>query len=197
MAKLGIRFNDLGPVLKRTRETTAWSLCVGAGTSKGIFPDWRGLVARLVERDPASTATLSARLLAAHTPEALIEAAARRLNVPDYGALLAELLYSDLRSEAGSDWGALVPCLEAEHIGALQRSVWAAFLSFFRSRPRFSNASALEPRSLFGRMVRRPACAGFDSVFQCGAALLRSHERRARQPSQLDGGLCPNSLWTS
>lgn len=44
MAKPGLNATDIDSVLRSAASTAGWSLCVGAGTSRGAFPTWDGLV---------------------------------------------------------------------------------------------------------------------------------------------------------
>ncbi len=144
MAKRGIRLTNLSAVLGNAASTTGWSLCVGAGTSKGTFPDWGALVRALVARDGSASKALADELLGTYSPDALIEAATRRLVVPDFGALLGELLYDELKRVAASDWPTIVKCLESEGIGSQSKDSWVRFLSFLESHPDFSKSSALQ-----------------------------------------------------
>ena len=40
--------NEQLNLLKTTFSTTGWALCIGAGTSKPVFPDWNELVEMLI-----------------------------------------------------------------------------------------------------------------------------------------------------
>ena len=52
MAKAGLVFPDIDPILRDRVRTRGWALCVGAGTSVPTFPSWNTLVERL-PRDEA------------------------------------------------------------------------------------------------------------------------------------------------
>ena len=155
MAKQGIRISDLQPIFKVAEDGPGWSLCVGAGTSIGVFPDWHELVRRLVGRDSASPG-LADRLLQSYSPDALIEAATRRLRVGDLSQVLADVLYSDLKRRAGPAWPSVVSCLEAKALGNLAADRWGAFLTLFETHAELSHCSALQVGRVVARALNSP-----------------------------------------
>ena len=144
MAKPGLRFGTLHQLVKFGDNGPGWSLCIGAGTSMHVFPGWRELVRALISRAPDPSNDLAERLLSAFSPDALIEAATRRLKAADFGATLSECLYSDLKNQARSSWPAVVACLEAEAIARLGKPIWTEFLDLFERHPELSRTSALQ-----------------------------------------------------
>jgi len=117
--------------------TTGWSLCVGAGISKPIFPDWSSLVQRLMARlhTPAAAAKMASSLLRTFSPDALIEAARQRAGFTDeeFGTLLSEELYADVRSLLlKPDFELFCRVLFSVEPGAVTKPEWLAFLSIIR-----------------------------------------------------------------
>ena len=47
MAKKGFSINNLPNFLAPSADKAGWSLCIGAGTSAPIFPDWYSLAEKL------------------------------------------------------------------------------------------------------------------------------------------------------
>lgn len=113
-----------------------WSLCIGAGTSLPVFPNWEDLVKKLVCEDSSANADLATRLLEKYSPDALIEAAHARLGSSPaaFGEQLAAHLYADLKAKAGPQWPLLVRGLEHEAIGRLSLDEWKQFVAFFRDQ---------------------------------------------------------------
>ena len=96
MAKSGLSESHIKGILRKAASGPGWVLCVGAGISRPAFPDWRGLVQRLVAKDtiPLSDAALR-QLQDTFSSDALIQAAMDRLGLTEEkfaGLLASELL---------------------------------------------------------------------------------------------------------
>src|SRR5512132_2590746 len=108
MAKLGLTGNRIESVLASAAASSGWSLCVGAGTSRGPFPTWDELVLSLIASwadgisDSArpDAVALAKTLRGEFTADAVIQAAQDRLDLNDaaFAAWLSERLYSDIRT---------------------------------------------------------------------------------------------------
>lgn len=48
MAKRGLDISSIQSVLKDIQENIGWSICIGAGTSVPVLPDWFQLVEKLI-----------------------------------------------------------------------------------------------------------------------------------------------------
>lgn len=51
MAKIGLDISTIQPVLKDVKMGSGWSLCIGAGTSVPVLPDWFSLVEKLIAKN--------------------------------------------------------------------------------------------------------------------------------------------------
>jgi|HubBroStandDraft_2_1064218.scaffolds.fasta_scaffold185464_1 hypothetical protein len=123
--------------LRRAAASAGWSLCIGAGTSWPAFPSWKELVQHLVTRDPLAKTGLADTLLDTYSADSLIEAARARLGLDEveFTKVLSDELYAGLKTEAADRWPDIVQCLEANSIGAVSKSKWLAFRSFFNAHP--------------------------------------------------------------
>jgi hypothetical protein len=118
-AKQGISFEDIGPYLQIAGAAGGWSLCIGAGISKPIFPDWYSLTEGLVQKDVGEEegSELSRKLLQDSTADTIIQASQDRLGLDDetFADMLAEELYGKIRAElSGSDYSDFKKALNAD-----------------------------------------------------------------------------------
>ncbi|MCP5523264.1 MAG: SIR2 family protein [Verrucomicrobiales bacterium] len=135
----GLTWDNCQGVLVQKAERMGWSLCIGAGSSRGkaagVFPDWSALVNALMGADTEvkNPGTTYSRL-SGFTPDALIEAGKDRLGLSDteFAQRLQTLLYEELRAKAGNDWGVIAKCLTAASPAQRKLNDWKLFRDFFR-----------------------------------------------------------------
>ena len=141
----GLDKSNYGRVLTRQAGTTGWALCVGAGISKGAFPQWRDLVKSLIRRDGSVSRpnSLLRKLSASFAYDALIQASKDRLRLDDeaFVDLLSDLLYERLRKKARGKWGLVATALTAASPGPLTQGEWVEFLALIQKL--FPKLSAL------------------------------------------------------
>jgi hypothetical protein len=154
MAKPGLTATDIASVLRSAASTAGWSLCVGAGTSRGAFPTWDGLVETLFQawvyspgnypvEDPASLISILRKESAA---DALIQAAQDRLLLDDnsFALWLAEELYRNLRSKLSDrEWSTTSRVLSAKGPGEIDFDCWNEFTPIRTAHFNASSASAI------------------------------------------------------
>lgn len=118
--------------------TTGWALCIGAGTSLPLFPDWNRLVHRLFARlSPDGADRLQATLGGLFSPDALIQAACTRTEggASAFAELLTDELYRDLlASFPGPDQRLVLRALAASRPGDLSVAKWTRFLELLDER---------------------------------------------------------------
>lgn len=134
MAKRGIYLKNLSSIIKDNYSKNGWSLCIGAGTSRPVVPDWNSLVKALVERDKTvkDPLVISRRLLDIYNQDSLIQAAKDRLslNDEDFSALLAEIIYGDIKKHTTSkEWKNFNLILEAHSPHLEKDNVWHDFIN--------------------------------------------------------------------
>jgi hypothetical protein len=124
----GLDSNNWNNVLNNQAKTTRWALCVGAGISRGVFPDWSTLVYELIKKDPEvdSSCRLLARLRKAFSLDALVQAAQNRLCLEDeeFIFLLRDCLYQTIKTKSGDKWPLIAKGLTAVSPAQLTRKEW-------------------------------------------------------------------------
>ena len=131
MAKKGFNLADFSSVRGPLRNS-GWVLCVGAGTSGPLFPDWGQLVLSLIAADPVVTNTsrtfASLRDTKGFSLDALIQAAQDRLALSDdaFADRLSTRLYSKLPADPVR--ARMLRCLAAVAPGELPKSKWQEFI---------------------------------------------------------------------
>jgi hypothetical protein len=137
-ADIGLSWDNCQGVLAQKADRMGWSLCIGAGTSRGsdngVFPDWPNLVKTLISQDiKVREVNLLHSSLKAFGPDAMIEAAKDRLKLSDaeFVTRLKDLLFQDLKAKAGDQWNEIAKCLTAASPAQHKRSQWQAFREFF------------------------------------------------------------------
>ncbi len=133
MAKTGINLDDIGlPILQGREGSLGWSLCIGAGTSRGIFPDWGMLVHKLIGEDVGAkeSETVFTEMANRFGLDALIRAAQDRLkqNDEEFSNTLSRVLYADAQTTIGDDWPGIASALSARHPGDVPQSHWKLLL---------------------------------------------------------------------
>jgi len=116
--KKGFTENNLPPIIFDNIGTKKWSLCIGAGTSKPLFPTWNELVYELIlEVNRSTPKSLVDKLLLAYKPDAIIQAVFNRLNLSydEYINLLSTKLYQNIKSVlTDNEWNSFKICLSSE-----------------------------------------------------------------------------------
>lgn len=146
MAKAGVRYAKIQPILNTVSQNSGWALCVGAGISLPAFPEWTQLVQSLfltnhLVAEPEATAQ---RLLASFSPDAVIQATQELLQQDDltFAKTLADALYERLKKKLDdSEYEVLAKCLFA-HSGDFPREYWSRFLNIIRTH--FPSMTALQ-----------------------------------------------------
>jgi hypothetical protein len=125
----GVRINTRG-ILARYAKSCGWVLCVGAGTSRGVFEDWNGLASALLKEAGSRCSEASRnRFLKEFGAAAMMQAAITSLReraVSDEAIadLIAKTLYQPLREHAGDDWHHVAKALTTRKPSSLDDAVW-------------------------------------------------------------------------
>src|SRR6266496_318532 len=133
-ADQGLDWHKGEGVLAQRAKTNGWALCVGAGTSRGPFPDWKTLVRLLMSKDSSvvNASALRDDLSQSFSYDALIQASkdALRMDDNDFARLLQELLYNELKKAAAAQWPLVNKALTTASPGQMHRTEWRAFRAF-------------------------------------------------------------------
>jgi hypothetical protein len=135
MAKPGLNPTTARNLLVQAAQHRGWVLCVGAGISRPVFPDWKQLVEMLVRLDQACVTKaneISEELLANFSPDGVIAAAFEKLNLSPN--LLSEVLYRDLMARFTKDaWRQFARILADPAPGSWEDQHWSFFESCIAS----------------------------------------------------------------
>lgn len=129
--KPGLAEDKVDGLLATAAGGQGWALCIGAGTSLPVFPDWNRLVRRLFDRiSPAGAERLEESLGRLFSPDALIQAASIiNDDSPGFAEILAEELYRDLLSEISpADHELVLRALHVSRPGDMSVAKWTRFL---------------------------------------------------------------------
>ena len=130
MAKPGLELADYKGQLKGIAAKSGWALCVGAGISRGPFPDWNALARSLMKLDPVADPALFRALRKDYNLDALIQASHDRLghSPKAFAKILSDLLYARIRKKLGaSRWKNVALALTARSTGELSYDRWIHF----------------------------------------------------------------------
>jgi hypothetical protein len=130
MAKPGLELADYKGQLKGIAAKSGWALCVGAGISRGPFPDWNALARSLMKLDPAADPALFRALRKDFNLDALIQASHDRLGHTSkaFAKILSDLLYGRIRKKLGvKRWSESALALTAGSTGQLSYAHWMRF----------------------------------------------------------------------
>ncbi len=145
MPKQGLTKKQLNGILKDTRSSANWALCIGAGTSVPLFPSWNELVEELISKNDGKkkASYLSKNLLEKFSPDSLIQAAYNKLSVADdeFIRLLSSALFSKIRRRLKSDeWKIFEKILIADSPASAAFDDWKDFEKICNTY--FQNCSA-------------------------------------------------------
>ena len=118
MAKRGLDISTIQAVLKDVQINLGWSLCIGAGTSVPVLPDWFSLVERLINNNCKSRDKIDIDVYKGmgFSADAMIQAVRNRLHVSDdeFIHLLAEEVYASIRDKISlNEWKSFIKVHEA------------------------------------------------------------------------------------
>ncbi|MEM7155995.1 MAG: SIR2 family protein [Myxococcota bacterium] len=129
--KKGLPQERADQLLVNAAQGPGWALCIGAGTSLPIFPDWNRLVRNLIARiHPDRADELAKTLSAGFAPDSLIQAASilNEGGPERFAALLTDELYRDFLDHFGeAERQLVVTALAATRPGDLSSKKWTQF----------------------------------------------------------------------
>ncbi len=132
MAKKGLDISTIQAVLKDVQTNLGWSLCIGAGTSVPILPDWFSLVERLIKNNcrPEDKIDIDVYKGMGFSADAMIQAVRNRLHVSDdeFIYLLSEEVYAPIREKITlTEWKSFIKIHEAFMLSSITDKEWKDF----------------------------------------------------------------------
>ena len=134
MAKEGIYFDKIQPILKRQNDYNGWSLCVGAGVSYPLFPSWHELAGKLaVNIDDKVTVNKMGLENYGFSADAIIQAVQNKYFLSDnaFSKYLIDTLYADFKeSMKPSEWSAYIKLQDSKTISTISHKTWEEFIDY-------------------------------------------------------------------
>lgn len=149
MAKKGFTIDNIPPFLAPSADKAGWTLCIGAGTSAPIFPDWYSLAEQLAQQIvPDQPLNISAMKETGFSPDALIQMVKNSsgLNDHDFAMRMSETLYANFRSQIDpNDWNSIAKILQSDFLCHAPLTKWKTFIKYRDSVLQNTTAYKLAP----------------------------------------------------
>lgn len=130
--KNSLEIGSVKNILKQYGHSKGWSLCIGAGTSIGVFPDWNQLIEGLIEDiDGADYSTsIKEELINKYSLDSILQAGfeLKGISEDEFAKLLSDLLYKKVKSMLSSDeFETFTAILSACSIDNVSKTLWRKF----------------------------------------------------------------------
>ena len=149
MAKKGFTIDNVQSFLAPSVDKAGWSLCIGAGTSLPIFPDWYSLSEQLAHNlVPDLPIDITQMKAAGFSPDSLIQMVKNACTLSDheFAMRMSEVLYTNLKSNiAPADWDTVSKVLQSDHLSNASIQEWKTFISYRDSVLNDTTANAIAP----------------------------------------------------
>lgn len=145
--KTGFTSDTITDVLRQRADSSGWALCIGAGTSYPMFPDWYSLVTGLIEKDADATVAeaIMPNLSKNFGLDALVQAAKEISGLdPDaFANMLSDQLYDRLKQKLSApDWKIFRRGIAAFRPGDMTPQMWRRFSNTVKTH--FPTVSAIQ-----------------------------------------------------
>ena len=132
MAKKGLDISTIQTVLRDIRDNGGWSLCIGAGTSIPILPNWYSLVENLINKnfDLKDIIDIEIYKKMGFSADAMIQAVRNRLDIDDnkFIQILSKEVYAPIKDNVNSaEWKSFIKIHEAVTIAGISEKEWKNF----------------------------------------------------------------------
>lgn len=132
MAKKGLEISTVRTVLKDVQNNTGWSLCIGAGTSAPVLPDWFTLVDKLIRNNCCVKDIIDIDVYKkmGFSADAMIQAIKNRLHINDdeFISKLSEEVYSPIKMQvSNTEWKSFVKIHESVTLAGIANNDWNNF----------------------------------------------------------------------
>ena len=149
MAKKGFTIDNVQSFLAPSADKAGWSLCIGAGTSLPIFPDWYSLSEQLAHNlVPDLPIDITSMKDAGFSPDSLIQMVknACKLSDHEFAMRMSEVLYANLKSNIDpADWDTVSKIMQSDHLSNASIQEWKTFISYRDSVLSNTTANAIAP----------------------------------------------------
>lgn len=134
MPKQGFLLADVPKLFSTANDKPGWALCIGAGTSVPLFPDWYSLGSEMAKQlVPETPFDVEALKKSGFSPDSMIQMVknATDLNDLEFTMRMSNILYHKLQSKISvEDWNDVVDVLGANNISNCSMKKWRLFSSY-------------------------------------------------------------------
>ena len=134
MPKKGFQLNNLPNLLASATDKPGWALCIGAGTSMPVFPDWYTLAEEMAKQLVPNKSFRAVEIKElGFSPDAMIQMVKNLSKVDDveFTKQMRTILYRNLRSKMSvEDWKIVSEILGANNISNCSLSKWRFFSQY-------------------------------------------------------------------
>ena len=132
MAKKGLDISTIQTVLRDVKDSSGWSLCIGAGTSMPVLPDWFSLVENLINKNCDSKDIIDIEIYKkmGFSADAMIQAVRNRLDIDDnkFIQILSEEVYAPIKDNVDlKEWKSFIKIHEASTLAGINEKEWKNF----------------------------------------------------------------------
>lgn len=132
MAKKGLDISSVTQILRDIEGSGGWSLCVGAGTSEPVIPNWFALVERLINKYCKAEDKIDIKLFRemGFSADAMIQAVKNRLKISDdeFVHILSEVIYSPIRNSISSkEWKSYIRIQNNPMLANIKQDDWDSY----------------------------------------------------------------------
>ena len=134
MPKRGLFINEIPKMLISSTDKPGWALCIGAGTSLPLFPDWYSLAdlmaKQLVPDKPFNVSKLKEY---GFSPDTMIQMVKNSVEIDDteFTNFMSAILYRDIQSKIPvEDWDDIAEVLGTNNISNCSMKKWRTFSQY-------------------------------------------------------------------
>lgn len=131
MSKKGLLLNEVPKMLSSASDKPGWALCIGAGTSVPLFPDWYSLAEQMAKQlVPGKPFNVLELKNCGFSPDAMIQMVKNSVEMDDveFTKHMSAVLYRKLKSKIPEkDWSDIVDVLGANNISNCSLQKWKTF----------------------------------------------------------------------
>ena len=132
MAKNGLDISSVTQIFRDVKGNGGWSLCVGAGTSVPVVPNWFALVEKLINKHCKAEDIIDIKLFQemGFSADAMIQAVKNRLKKSDdeFVHILSEEIYSPIKDSVSlTEWNAFIRIHNNPILASIKQDEWNSY----------------------------------------------------------------------
>lgn len=130
MAKQGLTLKRLSAILKGKNKK--WGLCIGAGTSLPVIPDWYSLIDKIIMNNIPSKESISIGIFRSmgFSADTMMQAVKNKLKVSDkeFSDILSRELFNPIKKNlSNNEWDAFRKVHDCINLAGISNNTWSLF----------------------------------------------------------------------